>query len=327
LRDGLSRILFWQNHAAKRIAGPAPDRSETSLDTTILPAPPDFFVPFLFLRSYGEYLSSRSRLDPPLERRQAIEEALVPEGEQPFAVPGRCALCKSATGFSVQFANAWHHTSAGKLLPNWREYLHCERCGLCNRVRAAFHAFEQELAPAPDAAIYITEAITPAYRWLAQRYPGTVGSEFLGDEVRHEDLMALSFAEATLDFVLSFDVFEHVPDERAGFREVFRCLRPGGRFLFSAPFRFEQQSGEVRAVRAADGTIRHLLPPEYHGNPVRPDEGSLCYRYFGWDCLDLLAAAGFTDSAVLTYWSAELGYLGEPQYLVMARKPGEAAAG
>ncbi len=292
---------------------------------------PERHLPFLVLRSFEEFLDRGPRLEPSVTRRLAIEASLVPEGEAPFTLDGYCALCRQPTRFDVRFAFAWQRTASGRLMPNWREFLDCESCGLRNRVRAAFHLFEQEFHPRRDAAIYITEAITPAYRWLAARYPGTVGSEYLGDDarpgelrdgVRHEDLLGLSFPPAGLDFVLSFDVLEHVPDDRVAFTELLRCLRPGGRLLFSAPFRFDRARGELRARREPDGTIHHLMPPEYHGNPVLPEQGSLCYRYFGWDCLDLLAEVGFEDPAVLTYWSVELGYLGEPQYLVWARKPG-----
>ncbi len=71
-----------------------------------------------------------------------------------------------------------------------------------------------------------------------------------------------------------------------------------------------------------NGEIRHLAEPEYHGNPVDPEAGALAFRYYGWDVLDQLAAAGFAAPAGLHYWSRELGYLGESQYVFVAEKPG-----
>lgn len=46
---------------------------------------------------------------------------------------------------------------------------------------------------------------------------------------------ALPFPDGAFDVVLSFDVFEHIPDSDAHLREVRRVLRPGGAYLVQTP--------------------------------------------------------------------------------------------
>jgi SAM-dependent methyltransferase len=53
--------------------------------------------------------------------------------------------------------------------------------------------------------------------------------------VQRVDGVALPFPDASFDVVLSFDVFEHIPDSDAHLREVARVLRPGGRYLVQTP--------------------------------------------------------------------------------------------
>jgi len=45
----------------------------------------------------------------------------------------------------------------------------------------------------------------------------------------------LPVGDGSLDIVLSFDVFEHIPDSDAHLREVARVLAPGGSYLIQTP--------------------------------------------------------------------------------------------
>lgn len=49
------------------------------------------------------------------------------------------------------------------------------------------------------------------------------------------DGVALPFPDASFDVVVSFDVFEHIPDSDAHLDEVRRVLRPGGAYLIQTP--------------------------------------------------------------------------------------------
>lgn len=200
---------------------------------------------------------------------------------------------------------------------NWRESLICPVTGLNNRQRASIHLMDIELAPYAEDKIFISEQVTPFYRLLKDRYPNLVGSEFLGDDIapgsinergiRHEDLTKLSFENNSIDYILSFDCFEHFPAFESAFAECFRTLKPGGKLLWSLPFNAKSLKNIIRA-NVENGVIQHILPPEYHGDPVNP-AGCLCFTHFGWEMLDQVKACGFSDAYALIYSSLEYCYL------------------
>jgi SAM-dependent methyltransferase len=212
--------------------------------------------------------------------------------------------------------------------PNWRERLNCETCGLNTRLRMCLDVFMALNVRGQASRAYITEQVTSTYTLLRKRCE-TVGSEYIGgglssgevrNGIRNEDLTALSFEDRSFDLVLTFDVLEHIPQAGAALTEIARVLKPDGWLVLTAPFDVNARKNLRRAYIDESGTTVHLESPDYHGDPINPDVGILCYWWFGWELLSDLRAAGFSDAAVLTAWSAEAGYLGQSLPMVVARR-------
>jgi SAM-dependent methyltransferase len=84
----------------------------------------------------------------------------------------------------------------------------------------------------------------------------------------------LSFANKTFDAVVCMEILEHIPDYLSAITEIFRVLKSGGTALMTFPWLGGQlYEHETRALVEDDGSITHLLAPQYHGDPAAPGEG------------------------------------------------------
>jgi Methyltransferase domain len=252
-------------------------------------------------------------------------------GVKKFSLWGYSALAGQPVKFRVHFpddSSPW----AGSPDPMWRESLYCPVTAINNRLRAALslmRSFLPRSRSQPKPLVYMFEQVTDVYRYVRDHCPETdvIGSEWLGPDIaggtvingiRHEDCARLSLDSATVDVAVSLDVFEHVPDPDAGFRELARVLKPGGKLIMTIPFHRDRPESTVRA-RVIDGKAEHILAPEYHSNPIDP-KGSLVFTDFGWDVLDRMRAAGFVDVHIQVWWSLEFGHLGQDNYLFVASR-------
>lgn len=217
---------------------------------------------------------------------------------------------------------------AGILTPNWRERLTCRRCGLNSRMRGAVHLLEDWLGTEARMRLYLTEQHTPTAETLRRRHADVVCSEFVDDILnpgaitrdgtRHEDLTRLSFADHSFDRLVTLDVLEHVPHFERALAECWRVLAPHGRLFLTVPFLLDRRKNLVRARVGAAG-LEYLEPPEYHGDPLRPD-GSLAFYHFGWELLDALRRSGFRRVRLVTWWSGLYGYLGPNHVALVATR-------
>ncbi|WP_188079338.1 glycosyltransferase [Xanthobacter oligotrophicus] len=218
-----------------------------------------------------------------------------------FRTP-RCAVCGSS------------HVLVLPAECNYREEFICRNCFALTRSEALGQVIlkrfgregEQSLVELidknPNLDVYeigfvgaIHDAFVKSPRFVCSEYFEDVPrGQTDSSGVRCEDTTCLTFANESFDLVVSQDVFEHVSDPDRGFAEVARVLRPGGAHIFTVPQAPHLETSVTRA-RIRDGLVEHVLPPEYHGDPVRA-EGALVFTDFGADLKAKIADAGMALS-------------------------------
>ncbi len=124
---------------------------------------------------------------------------------------------------------------------NFRENCICKNCNSFNRQRQiAFVLCKAiakkniksilDLSSTNQFSIYNTETGGVLHKYLSKiedyvcsEYfgPNYKSGEFVNDRI-HQDLMSLSFPENRFDFIISTDVFEHIPDPYLAHAEIWR---------------------------------------------------------------------------------------------------------
>ncbi len=87
--------------------------------------------------------------------------------------------------------------------------------------------FHKELAP-------LESLFDPSQYHAAGYLPERTGSPYDADS--HQDIEALTFDDASFDFIICLEVLEHVRNPRQAVAEIHRVLRPGGRVVVTTPF-------------------------------------------------------------------------------------------
>ena len=241
---------------------------------------------------------------------------------QQGSLVGDCIQVTQALGIVEPFTG--EHIPPEALLiqgPNWRESVVGN--GLLSRNRAALVLMEQlygSLEALQLQDVYLVEALSGFALWLRRQLgeERLTCSEFLEDaelavnsEIPHQDLCALSFSNGSFDLVLCNELFEHVQHMDRAFAEIARVLRPGGRLVATCPLAFGQAESIVKAVADPEtGEPQFLTDVELHGDPIRPNLGSLVYRIPGWELLSQLQQAGFSQARMHHIASWKHGVLG-----------------
>ncbi|HEU0264706.1 MAG TPA: methyltransferase domain-containing protein, partial [Geobacterales bacterium] len=210
--------------------------------------------------------------------------------------PGTCTVC----GKQVVFAAKRQDFSLRET--------QCPACKASQRTRdlaqvildtfGGSSSVSESLPALQQLSIYEAAASGPLHE-LLKALPGYVCSEFYDDVprggigsagVRCEDLERLTFADASFDLVITQDVFEHIANPWKAFGEIERVLKRGGSHIFTVPL--HEGSRTLLRARLHQGKTDFLLPPVYHGDPLRP-AGTLVYTDFGNDLGNLLTGQGF----------------------------------
>lgn len=225
---------------------------------------------------------------------------------EPFEVPGICDHCACQTNYKVKPVPAGTGFEV-----KWWGSVPCG-CGLSNLERCVLRVLDD----APAESIYHVGHYSKFRRILSERVKGVVSSQFddarqpgeIVNGVRYEDLTRLTYADGEFSTLIATEVLEHIPDYKLALREMARVLRPGGRALLTFPWLGKDRYDHLkRATMDAEGSITHILPPEYHGDPANKN-GILSFRSFGWQILDEMRENGFSEATAEYIFAPVHGY-------------------
>lgn len=203
-----------------------------------------------------------------------------------------------------------------------RNHALCIRCRSCSRNRhIAKHILEvfghrgaeriSNFRNHPELKVYNASSASPIAKQLGKAGNITCSEYFDGlkpgefkDGVMNQDIRNLTFADDSIDLIISEDVMEHVPDYQAGFREVHRVLKKGGKHIFSIPFYFDRPTREL--FKLQDGKPILFEPIEYHGDPVRGEIP--CFTHIGYDAIGILDRMGFNVKIEFSHYVDEIRF-------------------
>ena len=223
--------------------------------------------------------------DVPTEEATIVSPARISDEEPKPPVPvvqnaGYCSCCRNQTEFVSH--DAW-----------LRDFYICTRCGSVPRQRHLQTVLDENFPGWPALVIHESSPSNDFLSRLAsdysssQYFPDVPRGEFR-DGVRSEDVEALTFADESIDLFITQDVLEHVFNPDRAIAEIHRVLKPGGAHVFTAPKHRGLDVSRRRARLGADGQVDHLLPEEYHGNPIGDNKALVTWDY-GYDFEQLMS--------------------------------------
>ena len=226
---------------------------------------------------------------------------------------GFCPVCDSRTLF----------VEAGPWLRD--QYL-CARCRSIPRYRALTIVLNEIFPSWPSLTIHEGSPSGPASAKFRRECRGYSASQYLlpqvprgeqAGDVTCQDLESMTLPDESIDVLITQDVFEHLLRPELAAKEIARVLRPGGAHIFTVPV-YRGRSTLVRAVPSDTG-VRHLEPPDYHGNPVDPN-GSLVVREWGDDLVDFITVSCGLKTEVYPFHDRARGLDGEFLDVFVTRK-------
>lgn len=165
-----------------------------------------------------------------------------------------------------------------------RAYALCPRCGALERHRLIWLWLEREtdLFRATKSVLHV--APEP---FLQDALRGRVGTEYLSVDIesslamRRMDVTDLDLPDAHFDAVLCVHVLNHVPDDMAAIRELFRVTKPGGWALLQPPVHLDRPVTKEDASGTDPADRFRLFGPNDH------------VRIYGRDFFDRLRDGGW----------------------------------
>jgi SAM-dependent methyltransferase len=185
----------------------------------------------------------------------------------------------------------------------------CPRCHCIARYRSLAVILDRETGFfSPDKAVIEVAPVRSfqAYCLWRKQSRNYVSFDLENFGMEKGDMTAMRYPSQSCDYFLCFHVLEHIPDEAAAIREIFRVLRPGGQAILQVPVDY-----------SLDETVEYGKPNPFETDHVRRYSASGFSKSLttqGFHVRIVTIADGVSDSNLQRY-----GFDAQPVYI--ATKP------
>jgi lipopolysaccharide biosynthesis protein len=184
---------------------------------------------------------------------------------------GFCPVCNAETIFFSP--DDWY-----------RDHLHCKNCNSIPRNRALFHVLN---SIDPNWRSKRVHESSPNNKYIADVVSDYTFSQFYPDEKlgkmidgnRNENLEKLTFHNGEFDYFFTLDVLEHVFNPGIAIKEMLRVVNDNGAVVFTVPIHKHYEISVQRAKLDKNNKTIHLMPENYHGNPVGDGKSLVTWDY------------------------------------------------
>lgn len=245
-------------------------------------------------------------------------------------------LCEACGGYgnytfsqviSSELAKEWKLNSVERKLWSARESMYCTYCGCSYRLRMLSKAIaiaaedsKKSLMELIEDGLFNNKVVAEinscgVLHEILKKIPELKYSEYESSDnnIPHEDLQNLTYANDSIDYIFTSDVVEHVPNPDKAFSEIHRTLKVGGTYIMSTPVLMDRNTRQRSHIE--DGKVVHLLSPSYHGSG-EPDYH--VWNEFGIDLIHRIRNVGFDAHYVFVNEQNLI----DPTGFIIARKTG-----
>ena len=172
-----------------------------------------------------------------------------------------------------------------------RDEYRCLRCKSIPRQRAIVTVLNRFCKNWKSLNIHESSPCGPTFELMKKVCPNYSYSFFypnkeLGESIygtgkaTNQNLQQLKFPDNFFDLFITQDVFEHINEPEMAMKEIYRCLKPGGKHVFTVPI---YPFLETRPrIKLENGKVIPIMEEVYHGNPI-DEKGSLVTFDWGGD--------------------------------------------
>ena len=155
-----------------------------------------------------------------------------------------CNFCgESYRGFVPEYPEEQDRDAIEKnnVIAGYGENVFCPNCFSTNRERLILAMLQSRMDVAWKTILHFAPE-RKIFEWLALKtYIITADLEVgfykvIDKDIRCENITSLSFDSEIFEIVIANHVLEHVPDDAAAMKEIYRVLKPGGIAVLQAPF-------------------------------------------------------------------------------------------